>query len=76
MAPLNIKFTSNGTLGYVTFHGSWNRDKPAGYKLSVVSFADGKTAAVDVLSNADLSACPWPASGPRVWPLTARAASS
>ncbi|KAH8881416.1 soluble quino protein glucose dehydrogenase [Thozetella sp. PMI_491] len=65
-APLDIKFTSNGTLAYVTFHGSWNRDVPVGYKLSVLSFANGepteaadsKTAAKDVLSNPDASQCP------------------
>ncbi|KAK3384363.1 hypothetical protein B0T24DRAFT_517524 [Lasiosphaeria ovina] len=68
-APLDIKFNANGTLAYVTFHGSWNRDEPVGYKLSVVSFGDGSrgepaepadstAAAVDVLTNADLAACP------------------
>ncbi|KAL1845363.1 hypothetical protein VTK73DRAFT_624 [Phialemonium thermophilum] len=66
MAPLDIKFTPDGSLAYITFHGSWNRDKPAGYKLSTVAFADGQpvdapdstTAVSDVLSNADTSACP------------------
>jgi glucose/arabinose dehydrogenase len=66
MAPLDIKFTSDGALAYVSFHGSWNRDEPVGYKLSVVSFADGEpvepadstVAAVDILSNADNSKCP------------------
>ncbi|KAK3333867.1 hypothetical protein B0T19DRAFT_483830 [Cercophora scortea] len=65
-APLDIKFTPNGTLAYITFHGSWNRDTPAGYKLSAIPFSNGAptappdstTAAVDVLSNADLTACP------------------
>ncbi|KAB5566468.1 hypothetical protein GE09DRAFT_1106924 [Coniochaeta sp. 2T2.1] len=68
MAPLDIKFTSDGGLAYVSFHGSWNRDEPVGYKLSVVSFdatsgepveaADSSEAAVDILSNADNSRCP------------------
>jgi len=66
MAPLDIKFTSDGSLAYVSFHGSWNRDEPVGYKLSVVSFANGEPvapadsteAAVDILSNADNSRCP------------------
>jgi glucose/arabinose dehydrogenase len=66
MAPLDIKFTSDGSLAYVTFHGSWNRDEPAGYKLSVIQFANGEPvepadstgAAVDILSNADNTACP------------------
>jgi hypothetical protein len=66
MAPLDIKFSKNGKLAYISFHGSWNRDNPAGYKLSVVSFVDGKpvepadstTAAADILSNPDNSKCP------------------
>jgi glucose/arabinose dehydrogenase len=66
MAPLDIKFTPDGTLAYVTFHGSWNRDEPAGYKLSVVQFdaggpvssPDSQDAAIDILSNADNSVCP------------------
>lgn len=66
MAPLDIKFTADGTLAYVSFHGSWNRDEPVGYKLSVVSFANGEPvepadsteAAVDILSNADNTKCP------------------
>lgn len=45
---------------------SWNRDSPVGYKLSGVAFYDGEpraprnstTAAVDFVSNADLSKCP------------------
>lgn len=65
MAPLDIKFTSDGSLAYVSFHGSWNRDEPVGYKLSVVSFANGEPveaadsteAAVDILSNADNTKC-------------------
>ncbi|OIW24899.1 soluble quino protein glucose dehydrogenase [Coniochaeta ligniaria NRRL 30616] len=66
MAPLDIKFTADGSLAYVSFHGSWNRDEPVGYKLSVVSFANGEPveaadsteAAVDILSNADNTKCP------------------
>ncbi|KAK0708319.1 soluble quino protein glucose/sorbosone dehydrogenase [Lasiosphaeris hirsuta] len=67
-APLDIKFTAAGDTAYVTFHGSWNRDHPAGYKLSSIAFgaADGtpvdpansKTAAVDVLTNQDTARCP------------------
>jgi glucose/arabinose dehydrogenase len=66
MAPLDIKFTADGTLAYVTFHGSWNRVQPAGYKVSTISFSDGHptepanstTAAVDVLTNVNTTACP------------------
>lgn len=67
-APLDIKFTAAGDAAYITFHGSWNRDSPAGYKLSSVAFnpadgtpaaaADSRTAAVDVLTNADTTRCP------------------
>ena len=67
-APLDIKFTAGGDAAYVTFHGSWNRDEPIGYRLSVVSFdaakgepaepADSTAAAVDVLTNQDTSQCP------------------
>jgi glucose/arabinose dehydrogenase len=66
MAPLDIKFTADGGLAYVSFHGSWNRDEPVGYKLSVVAFADGEPVepadstegATDILSNADNTKCP------------------
>jgi glucose/arabinose dehydrogenase len=66
MAPLDIKFDVNGTQAWISFHGSWNRDDPVGYKVSVVEFANGEpvdasdsmTAAADIVSNADNSACP------------------
>ena len=67
MAPLDIKFNDTGRQAWITFHGSWNRDDPVGYKLSVVDFQENgqpvepltsKTAAKDVLSNEDLSQCP------------------
>lgn len=90
MAPLDVKFNSEGTAAWVTFHGSWyvqyfselipmyltvcsaltglprNRDEPIGYKLSVIAFSNGSptappnstTAAVDILSNRDVSRCP------------------
>ncbi|OAG37787.1 hypothetical protein AYO21_08030 [Fonsecaea monophora] len=67
MAPLDIKFNNSGTEAWITFHGSWDRDDPVGYKLSVVAFtSDGqpvdditsKTAAVDIFANADNSKCP------------------
>lgn len=66
MAPLDLKFDSNGTQAWISFHGSWNRDDPIGYKVSMVQFADGEpvdasnstTAATDILSNADDSVCP------------------
>jgi len=67
MAPLDIKFTSDGTEGWVTFHGSWDRTAPVGYKMSVVAFNENgdpkdslqsKTAARDIFSNQDNSKCP------------------
>jgi glucose/arabinose dehydrogenase len=35
MAPLDIKFNDEGTVAWVTFHGSWNSDPPVGESLSV-----------------------------------------
>ncbi|KAF2739844.1 soluble quino protein glucose dehydrogenase [Polyplosphaeria fusca] len=66
MAPLDIKFNSNATAAWVTFHGSWDRTDPLGYKLSVIEFENGSptapanstTAATDIVSNPDLSRCP------------------
>lgn len=67
MAPLDIKFNDTGRQAWVTFHGSWDRDIPVGYKLSLVNFnANGEptdpststTAATDIVSNADNTACP------------------
>lgn len=66
MAPLDLKFDTNGTQAWISFHGSWNRDDPIGYKVSVVDFANGEpvdasdsmTAATDIVKNADDSVCP------------------
>ncbi|KAI4141464.1 MAG: hypothetical protein LQ341_003513 [Variospora aurantia] len=66
MAPLDIKFNNSATEAWVTFRGSWDRTSPVGYKLSVIPFANGepvagpdnKTAAIDILTNADNSRCP------------------
>lgn len=65
-APLDIRFNNEGTTAYVTFHGSWDRNDPVGYKLSTIAFANGQptssadstNATADILSNADLSSCP------------------
>jgi glucose/arabinose dehydrogenase len=66
-APLDIKFNNTGRQAWITFHGSWNRDDPIGYKLSLVQFHENglpidpvtsKTAARDILWNRDLSRCP------------------
>ncbi|KAF2448014.1 soluble quino protein glucose dehydrogenase [Karstenula rhodostoma CBS 690.94] len=66
-APLDIKFNPNGTAAWVTFHGSWNRDEPIGYKLSYIAFdgagapvanATSNSSTIDIFSNSDLSKCP------------------
>lgn len=66
MAPLDIKFNNSGTEGWVTFHGSWDRSDPSGYKMSVIAFengepvaaADNNTSYMDIFSNQDNSRCP------------------
>lgn len=66
MAPLDIKFNTEGTQAWIAFHGSWNRDEPIGYQVDVVKFANGepvdqsdsRTAATTIVSNEDNSACP------------------
>jgi glucose/arabinose dehydrogenase len=67
MAPIDIKFNTNGTGAWVTFRGSWNREAPIGYKVSFIHFdgngsptapSNSTNAAVDIVSNPDLSKCP------------------
>ncbi|OCK80256.1 soluble quino protein glucose dehydrogenase [Lepidopterella palustris CBS 459.81] len=66
MAPLDIKFNDNGSVAWITFHGSWDRTNPIGYKLSAVEFANGSpiapansnTSAIDIVANLDNSKCP------------------
>lgn len=66
MAPLDLKFNNSGTHGWVTWHGSWDRTDPVGYKVSVIEFANGepvapatsKTAVTDIFTNANISVCP------------------
>lgn len=66
MAPLDIKFNNSGNEAWITFHGSWDRTQPVGYKVSVVQFRNGSpvapsnstTAAVDIITNMDNSVCP------------------
>ncbi|RYP51690.1 hypothetical protein DL768_002991 [Monosporascus sp. mg162] len=65
-APLDIKFRPDGSEAYVSFHGSLNRDEPAGYVVSSIAFAGGApvdpptstTSLHSILSNGDLSQCP------------------
>lgn len=66
MAPLDIIFTPDGNTAYVSFHGSWDRTNPVGYKVASIAFSNGspveasdsKTAAKDIFSNSDNSKCP------------------
>lgn len=65
-APLDIIFLPNGSQAFVSFHGSWDRSKPAGYKISTIDFANGSpvaapdstTSTTDIMTNPDTSQCP------------------
>ncbi|KAI1134646.1 soluble quino protein glucose dehydrogenase [Hypoxylon sp. FL0543] len=65
-APLDIKFKEDGSAAYVSFHGSWDRSPPDGFRLGKITFADGQpvanvsdTTAVEyVLENQDNTKCP------------------
>jgi hypothetical protein len=67
-APLDLKFNTDGSEAYVTFHGSFDTTNPVGYVLSVISFnpttgeptadASSTTALSSIMSNPDLKVCP------------------
>ena len=65
-APIDIKFNNSGSEAWISFHGSWDRTNPVGYKVAVVPFENGKpvaasdnnTAATDIFTNVDNSRCP------------------
>ena len=65
-APLDLLFAPDGSAANVSFHGSWDRPVPVGYKVSEIAFSGGQpvdpsdstTSTQDILSNADLSVCP------------------
>ncbi|RDA87813.1 hypothetical protein CP532_2961 [Ophiocordyceps camponoti-leonardi (nom. inval.)] len=67
-SPLDIKFDSSGSRAFVSFHGSWNRENPVGFRIAVVTFdsatgeptfpRDSSSAAVDVLTAPNLADCP------------------
>ncbi|KAK3341988.1 soluble quino protein glucose/sorbosone dehydrogenase [Lasiosphaeria hispida] len=66
-APLDIKWTPDGLTAYVSFHGSWDRRPPDGYRVMKVAFGpDGqpvapltsKTAAVTIMENPNTGSCP------------------
>ncbi|KAL2043436.1 hypothetical protein N7G274_003743 [Stereocaulon virgatum] len=66
MAPLDIVFNNSGNDGWVTFHGSWDRTDPSGYKVSTIRFANGEpvapansnTSYTDIFANANNDVCP------------------
>ncbi|KAF2177307.1 soluble quino protein glucose dehydrogenase [Zopfia rhizophila CBS 207.26] len=67
-APLDVKFKADGTAAFITFHGSWNRSPPDGYRLSKINFnpatgmptepSTSTTAAINVMSNPNNGNCP------------------
>lgn len=66
MAPLDLKFNDSATEAWISFHGSWDRSDPVGYKVSMLPFQNGEpvaksnnnTAIKDIFGNADNSVCP------------------
>ncbi|OIW31715.1 NHL repeat-containing protein [Coniochaeta ligniaria NRRL 30616] len=63
-APLDIKFTADGSLAFVSLHGSWDRSPPDGYRVMRIDFgADGQPASsplagVQIMANPDNTKCP------------------
>ncbi|KAF2681598.1 soluble quino protein glucose dehydrogenase [Lentithecium fluviatile CBS 122367] len=67
-APLSVRFNSNSTAAYISFHGSWNRQPPDGYRLSKINVnpatgmptepSTSTTAAINVMSNPNNGNCP------------------
>ena len=65
MAPLDLKFNNSGSEAWVTFHGSWDRTMPSGYKMSMISFENGtpvampnnNTSYLDIFANQDNTKC-------------------
>ncbi|KAJ4353314.1 uncharacterized protein N0V89_005041 [Didymosphaeria variabile] len=67
-APLDLKFNSGGSAAYVTFHGSWDKTPPDGYRVSRVAWnsqtgqpvasVTNTSAAQNIMYNANNAACP------------------
>ncbi|KAK3373654.1 soluble quino protein glucose/sorbosone dehydrogenase [Lasiosphaeria ovina] len=66
-APLDIKWTPDGAAAYISFHGSWDRSPPDGYRVMKVAFGpDGqpvapltsRSAATTVMENPSTGSCP------------------
>jgi len=68
MAPLAILFSADGGAAWVSYHGSWDRAPPVGYKIGTIAFdaatgqptapRNSSSALADVVANPDLAACP------------------
>ncbi|KAK4655086.1 hypothetical protein QC762_404850 [Podospora pseudocomata] len=67
-APIDLKFSTGGETGYITFRGSFDRSSPVGYKVASIAFnaatgepvasADSKGALRDIITNVDNTQCP------------------
>ncbi|CUS08707.1 unnamed protein product [Tuber aestivum] len=66
MAPLDVKFHPHTGNAWISFHGSWNRNVPIGYVISVVEFQGSEPKAPrnsdnsikNIMWNGDTAACP------------------
>lgn len=52
-APLDCKFDADNTTLYITFHGSWNRDAPTGFKVVAVPFEQDEDGAYAPVASSD-----------------------
>jgi len=65
-APLDIKFHPRTGHAWISFHGSWDRDVPVGYTVSVVEFEgrepetprNSNTSLIDIMWNSNITGCP------------------
>src|SRR5437868_11558415 len=65
-APLDVKFNPQTGHAWISFHGSWNRDVPVGYTVSVVEFEDGEpkepsnsnNSLTNIMWNGNITGCP------------------
>ncbi|KAK6355465.1 hypothetical protein TWF696_004562 [Orbilia brochopaga] len=64
-APLDVKFDPQGN-AWVSFHGSWNRSPPDGYRVSMIPFSgnqpvaasDSNSGFVNIMTNPNNNNCP------------------
>ncbi|KAF2713167.1 glucose sorbosone dehydrogenase [Pleomassaria siparia CBS 279.74] len=67
-APLGVEFNPKSSAAYITFHGSWDKSPPDGYRLSKINInpatgmptepSTSTTAAINVMSNPNNNNCP------------------